>query len=194
LQNSQPRHSNTTETCKLANYKNDTQKKTGTSDNSENENDNDNLNEHAWSALLSTATETNKTSWVLDSGATRHFVNDKTLMEQIQPLYESTLTTATNEKLTINQIGTSSIKLNNKYKQPLKDVAYVPTFVTNLLSVSQIVDSGAIVIFTKSKALIKHNGKLITTIPRSGNLFILNINNKVDTKETTFYTTVEKRR
>lgn len=126
------------------------------------------------------------TPWIVDSGATRHVTNNISLIRNIENLASPIeLTVANNATLQLSKVGeawltTQSGVTNENKSIKLQNVTYAPTFKSNLISVTKIVDSGAEVLFKQNQAVITRadTGSIIATIPRIGNLFILNqVNN-----------------
>ena len=62
----------------------------------------------------------------------------------------------------------------------LKEVAYIPGFNANLISVTKMVDAGAVVTYSKEEATISHNDKVSFTIPRVNDLYIITNKKKKD--------------
>jgi hypothetical protein len=126
------------------------------------------------------------TPWIIDSGATRHVTNNISLIQNIEYLENPIeLTVANNETLKLSQVGeahltTQDDATNGSTNIKLQNVTYAPTFKSNLVSVSKIVDSGAEVTFKSNQATITNasSGNIIATVPRIGNLYILNQVNK----------------
>jgi hypothetical protein len=131
----------------------------------------------------------NRLAWIIDTGATRHITNNKSIMKDIKRLDKPIeLTVANSEKVLLTQVGKAQVNIlnntsgtskyvsNNNINTSIKlnEVTYAPTFKTNLMSVAKIVDTGAEVLFTKHKAIISKHGKLILEVPRHGNLFVVN--------------------
>lgn len=110
--------------------------------------------------------------WVLDGGASRHYTGNKELLHDIRKLDKPITTVTANGKSQFRLVGKVSMKTKGKTLL-LNDVAYVPGFDVNLMSVTKIVDSGANVLYTKKKAEIQRkNGSAMLSIPRVGDLFI----------------------
>ena len=121
--------------------------------------------EHAYST-------TNKNEWVLDSGASRHFTCSESQVYEIKDLDEPEQVKTANGMSTYNQVGRVKVKTNGSYIT-LKDVACVPEFDVNLMSVSKLTDKGLKVIYEQNKAKVMENDRvLFTAIKRSG-LYII---------------------
>jgi ribosomal protein L12E/L44/L45/RPP1/RPP2 len=137
--------------------------------------------EHAYHVNITTPE-----SWIVDTGATRHITNSKLGMNNIKKLNSPIeLTVANNEKVLLSEVGSAVVKVSNGQAGStgtgtgdgtikLNEVSYAPTFKSNLMSVAKMVDTGAEVLFTKDKAVVTKNGKVLLEIPRQGNLFVIN--------------------
>jgi hypothetical protein len=91
-------------------------------------------------------------SWVIDSGATDHMIDNLNLLDntftttKCQPV-----TVANGLKVPIEQIGTTKFLSNT-----ISDVFYLPTFTSNLLSVSKITkEFNCNVIFSPSNVIFQ---------------------------------------
>jgi hypothetical protein len=91
-------------------------------------------------------------SWVIDSGATDHMIDNLNLLDntftttKCQPV-----TVANGLKVPIEQIGTTKFLSNT-----VSDVFYLPTFTSNLLSVSKITkEFNCNVIFSPSNVIFQ---------------------------------------
>jgi hypothetical protein len=85
--------------------------------------------------------ETNKTQWVLDSGASQHFtfdINDFVMYEAIpEPIQVLTATTTT------NIVGMGAVIINTRQgAHRISPVWYIPDLTTQLLSLGQFLQSG----------------------------------------------------
>ena len=132
-------------------------------------------------------------SWIVDSGATRHITNNKSLITNIQYLEQPVeLTVANNQTIKLSEIGEAYLSGNNNIK--LENVTYAPTFKSNLISVSKIVDSGSEVTFKQNEAIIKQarTGMVIASVPRKGNLYIFNQHENNINNHNLIATTTEK--
>jgi hypothetical protein len=103
--------------------------------------------------------------WFMDSGANRHITNDRECMFDYEPLSKPRPVLYGNG-LELPGIGTGKVKLVTRVAGRdtivvLKNVLYVPKGAFNLLSVKQMVASGAAVEFTDEGCLLKYKGKSI---------------------------------
>ncbi|SOV03067.1 uncharacterized protein UDID_18317 [Ustilago sp. UG-2017a] len=94
-------------------------------------------------------------TWIIDSGATHHMVNDErmllTWMSKV-----GQISTAGDERLQVKAIGDASLQVGDAIIQ-LLDVLYVPKLNANLLSIQGLVENGAWVIFDEFRTTIKQN-------------------------------------
>jgi hypothetical protein len=126
------------------------------------------------------ATSSDNTEWVLDGGSTRHYTGNKELLSDVRKLDSARTTITGNGVSKYNLVGNAEMEINGKVIQ-LRDVAYIPGFNANLISVPKIVDGGAEVTYAKTKAFIKHGNKVSFTVPRVDDLYV--VTNKQKKKE-----------
>ncbi|GFX45238.1 retrovirus-related Pol polyprotein from transposon TNT 1-94 [Trichonephila clavipes] len=100
-------------------------------------------------------TEFDKGVWVIDTAATSHFCNDKSLFLDLKPITNMKMSLATEDKsCPVEGIGT--LRFRVKYKGSfdeitLSDVLFNPKLRRNLLSGSRLESKGAHFVGTKSK-------------------------------------------
>ena len=114
-------------------------------------------------------------SWVLDSGASRHMTGEKSLYSSMQPLEEPvTVTVGNNARCPTKGKGTISFVTANGETRKISDVLYVPKIKRNLLSIAAITDQGHVVKFTKTGVeILNDGGKVIGHGVRRNNLYEL---------------------
>ncbi|SOV01195.1 uncharacterized protein UDID_17597 [Ustilago sp. UG-2017a] len=94
-------------------------------------------------------------TWIIDSGATHHMVNDeRMLLTSTNKVGQ--ISTAGDEKLQVKAIGDASLRVGEATIQ-LLDVLYVLKLNANLLSVQGLIENGARVIFDEFGTTIKQN-------------------------------------
>ncbi|SOV09289.1 uncharacterized protein UDID_18549 [Ustilago sp. UG-2017a] len=94
-------------------------------------------------------------TWIVDSGATHHMVNDeRMLLTSTNKVGQISM--AGDERLRVKAIGDASLWVSEATIQ-LLDVLYVPKLNANLLSVQGLIENGARVIFDKFGTTIKQN-------------------------------------
>ena len=109
--------------------------------------------------------------WVLDTGATRHFTCDRRSLFDVRKLSTPCVAVTNNAESSFNMVGKMKVKIGDGMIT-LNDVAYLPDFKTNLISISRMADKGFEVICGKECAIVRHKGKVIFTVPRRGNLYV----------------------
>lgn len=136
------------------------------------------------SGLLTTALNTGKhlmteNSWVVDSGASSHMSNDKTLFMSIKKI--EPVEVILGDTHSVYAVGTGNIELkveleNGKEKKiTVHDVLFVPKLSYNLLSVSKMSERKKTTIFTGQSCKIQDKQKkIVATGKRVGNLYRLN--------------------
>lgn len=115
--------------------------------------------------------------WIIDSGATRHAVNDKSFFTQIDESYKSTVKVATGEKSIVRGIGTGYLSLidenGNKRRAMATEVLYAPDLVGSVVSVKKLAKMGFRVEFDNTKCEIKYKGEQIAIGDVIGELYVL---------------------
>jgi hypothetical protein len=109
--------------------------------------------------------------WYLDSGCSRHMTGCKTLLEEYQ--------VRTGPKITFGDDAsgqTEGYGVLNNGQVKFAHVAYVNGLKYNLLSVSQLCDSGNRVLFDEYKGVIfDRDWKVVLMAPRKGNVYPLDL-------------------
>ncbi|SOV04864.1 uncharacterized protein UDID_17218 [Ustilago sp. UG-2017a] len=94
-------------------------------------------------------------TWIVDSGATHHMVNDeRMLLTSTNKVGQ--ISTAGDKRLQVKAIGDASLRVGEATIQ-LLDVLYVPKLNANLLSIQGLIENGARVIFDEFGTTIKQN-------------------------------------
>lgn len=120
----------------------------------------------------------NNCKWYVDSGATSHMCNNRSLFVELKE-HEESIALAGNKN--IKAVGIGDIFFENE-NILLKDVLYSPELKASFISVSKMVDKGVSVNFNCENAVIqKTNGSVIFKAVRSENLFVAKFNNVVET-------------
>jgi hypothetical protein len=110
--------------------------------------------------------------WILDSGATTHYTYDISLLYNIRDVTENNEVKCANNVVKYYQVGDTDIYMNNR-KITLKNVACIPSFNANLLSVDKFVAKGATVFLNHETAKIKQKDGITLTIPKVGRLYMI---------------------
>ena len=96
--------------------------------------------------------------WRIDSGATGHFGSNAVDLQNIKPA-NSKVVTASGEVCVATAIGDVEVTSGEGRSVVLKDVARVPDFDMNLLSVPKVCDDNCVVVFNKEKCLFVDSKK-----------------------------------
>lgn len=113
--------------------------------------------------------------WYIDSGASKHMVNDESKFKDLQP---STVKVYTASNAYVNAQGAGRAKVKFKTNErnagdfTLTDSLLVPDFRNNLLSVPRITDHDYVVIFRKTQAeIVRPDGSIAMVAPRKDDLY-----------------------
>lgn len=82
-----------------------------------------------------------RTECFLDSGASQHMVNKRSLLDNFRPAENQFVVAADNRKMAVKGIGDMTIRMDGN-KFDVKRVLYIPELAANLLSVSSITNDG----------------------------------------------------
>ncbi|GFW79007.1 retrovirus-related Pol polyprotein from transposon TNT 1-94 [Trichonephila clavipes] len=108
-------------------------------------------------------TEFDKGLWVIDTAATSHFCNDKSLFLDLKPITNMKMSLATEDKsCPVEGIGTLRFRVKYKgsfHEITLTDVLFNPKLRRNLLSGSRLERKGAHFVGTKGLPRLTDNGK-----------------------------------
>jgi hypothetical protein len=108
---------------------------------------------------------------LLDSGATRHLIKDKSIISNMHQLSTPiSMMVANQEVVTIDQGG--EIMVGTSGESVVLDVAYAPTFQENLISIGQLTDDGVLVSFDNQQATVDF-GVGVLIAPKQNNLFVI---------------------
>lgn len=105
-------------------------------------------------------TKTKDASWVIDSGCTSHMTGDKMLLKNTQDVEKGFVKFADKSGLKIRGLGEATFGSEKLF---CKEVLFVDGLKYNLMSVSQLCDSGHEVLFTHQGYIVKSskNGEII---------------------------------
>eukprot|EP00253_Pinus_taeda_P017499 PITA_17499 len=105
-------------------------------------------------------------NWLIDSGASRHFIGYKEVLHNlIEKETNLEILLGDNMKYPVKGVGNVSFKLNQGNTIHLQDVLYVPDLKKNLVSISAMEDKGYKVAFSDGKVRVwKNNIKDVTTL------------------------------
>ena len=108
---------------------------------------------HAFYLALSSELNSNKNTWIIDSGASRHITSFKDKFENFSKCNSKELTIGDNSTHLIKGIGSCSIHLNFGITLQLNNVLYVPKIKRNLVSISGLSNQGYKIVFQEDKVL-----------------------------------------
>jgi hypothetical protein len=121
--------------------------------------------------------------WVIDSGASNHMCNDRTVFEDLRvPATERFVSVAkAGTKLKI--LGVGSVRVNllvkgQKVQAKLEDTLLVEDLSRNLFSVSAVIKRGMNVEIGSQGCTIRHQGKVVATGSQIGTLIYLDVENE----------------
>lgn len=116
-----------------------------------------------------------KSTWYLDSCASRHLTNNKDLfIDDLRPKYLD-FTAAGGQILLSESIGTIAIPLVDGSSIELGNVAYGPDCDSNLISLGQLRESGITYVDDAEAMTLVQFGRTIAQARRDRNLFILDL-------------------
>ncbi|KAL4347792.1 hypothetical protein GQ457_17G001580 [Hibiscus cannabinus] len=117
--------------------------------------------------------------WIIDSSCSYHVTgNDELLSDLRQHKGERVIITADNSAYPVAQEGVVKIGMDDTNVVKLNDVFHVPGLKRNLISVSQITDSGKFVLFGPKDVKVLENVKnisadIVTSGEKRGSLFVM---------------------
>lgn len=115
--------------------------------------------------------------WMLDSGATRHAVRDKSFFTTIDETHKSSVEVANGELTVVKGIGSGNLMFiddnGNRHEAKTTEVLYAPDLVSNILSIKRLPSKGFRVEFSDTRCEIKYKGKVIGIGDVVGSLYIL---------------------
>lgn len=132
---------------------------------------NDNNKTQAMTMLAAThASVLNCKKWYIDSGATSHMCNDRSMFINYQTHNEIILLAGDKH---IDAIGKGDVLIRyDNYDIMLENVLYSPELQANFISVSKAVDRGLTVMFDAKKALVRRrDGDIVLSASRRENMF-----------------------
>ena len=116
----------------------------------------------------------NKTEWIVDTGATKHFCADKELFAEFTGANQGEQVFMGNSSSSdVLGKGTVILKLNSGKSLSLQNVMYVPSLRRNLISGALLNKAGVKLVFEGDKLVLSRNGKFVGKGYLSGGLFVL---------------------
>ena len=110
----------------------------------------------------------------VDSGCTRHLVNDLSLLTDVRDLPRPiAVSVANGATMNIHQVGTCRLQCQSGVYVTFGDVGYHPRLPSNLISVSRIVSRGGYIAFMRDRCEMRRSadGEVIQIVPKMRNLF-----------------------
>lgn len=108
--------------------------------------------------------------FILDSGASCHFVNDKQLLSDIKTVNQPTAVKTANGVETLTESGTCKIE-GVKFEGAM----FAPNFAFNLISAGVMIERGAKVELNSGEATVSVKGRICLRFPKKGSLYILEV-------------------
>ncbi|KAL0458245.1 UNVERIFIED_CONTAM: hypothetical protein Slati_0451700 [Sesamum latifolium] len=117
----------------------------------------------------------NKTDWILDIGASKHFCSNKELFQELHEAPDGECVFMGNST-TAGVLGKGNIflKLTSGKTIALNDVLYVPSLRRNLISGSLLNKAGLKIVLEADKVIITKNGDFVGKRYMLDGLFVLN--------------------
>ena len=138
--------------------------------------------QHALSAV-------GKGGWIIDSGASAHMCNNKTLFTKIDSTKTSSVTVGDGRGLRCAGVGEVMLCLEvpggKTQRTAVRDVLYVPGLAFNLFSVPMANQKGCAVVFENGKSEVMREGRVMATGSRSGSLYYLDCKSTPEAHVTT---------
>ena len=126
------------------------------------------------------STGSTSATWLLDSGASHHYCNQRDLFTSYEPYSpEHRLTIKCANSHVLTGFGCGNVKMewfNGHHYEPqtISKVVFVPGISSNLLSVSALEDTGHEIVIRKGEARFIRQGMVTGTARRQGSLYIVN--------------------
>lgn len=117
--------------------------------------------------------------WIVDSGASSHLCNDRSLFYQFQESSSKSVSLADGKQVKVGGEGCVQVETidtnGNTVKLKLSKVLFVPDLETNLMSVVKLTEKGVSVNFMPSGCNLLINGEIIGKAMKVGNLYCLEV-------------------
>lgn len=149
--------------------------------NNNNNDRNSNVNRTQAHALKSSkADDVKKVTFVLDSGATDHMVNNKIYLDHWKRIQQINISVAKkNQKISANEQGCITVKTfhnGNSSIKTIENVLYLKDLKCNLMSIRRLTKLGYKVTFDGENAFVSKNGKVVFTGRAEGDLYQVEFN------------------
>jgi transposase InsO family protein len=140
--------------------------------------------EKAWNGTLLTAlaVDINSNSFYIDSGATSHMTNNKSLLQDYFVDTPRLVTVANNQKMQSEGYGTVELLLKGHDETTkISDVIYVPGLSTNLISVGKMTDKGLDVHFTEKKCQVYCGKTVVASATKANGVYEMDTASQLST-------------
>ncbi|GKE14652.1 retrovirus-related pol polyprotein from transposon TNT 1-94, partial [Tanacetum coccineum] len=129
-----------------------------------------------------------KSAWIMDSGASRHFCNNKRLFHQFEEVADGEQVYMGNDG-TARVIGKGKVflKFTSGKTLALNNVLYVPSLRRNMVSGSLLVREGLKVTLEGDKVIITRNNDFVGKGYVTGGLFVLNTESSTNESSASAY-------
>lgn len=121
---------------------------------------------------------------MIDSGATRHVVNNKSFFDSLNETYRGVIEVGNGNEVKVCGIGNGTVHFTNQNgavsKAVIREVLFSPEMTGNLLSIGKLTDNGFEVSFRQKICEIFENGKQIAVADRTNNLYELRMADRVN--------------
>lgn len=137
------------------------------------ESDSDTSDELAFVSETKSGHSIDSSHWILDSGASDHMSNDKSLFSTLETL-KSPIKIAVakqTESLIATHSGTLIVRNHDGRRIPMNNVLYVPNLRFNLFSIKRVEEKGMKVVFENREVKIFNRNKLVARGTRVGKLY-----------------------
>ena len=95
--------------------------------------------------------------WFLDSGASFHMIDDKSLFSTLEEKdLKILIEMGDDEKYSVSGVGTVAFQREHGASITLTDVKYVPGLKKNLVSIAMLEDKGYDDVFSKGNVFLRH--------------------------------------
>jgi hypothetical protein len=138
------------------------------------------ISPNTWLAMSGVVPNITKNSWLCDSGASVHIVNDRSLFVEYSPHTQNIGTCSDNKDLLVKGKGTIEIQVSSPEQKPitfrLGEVRYAPNSRCNLFSIPTVARRAYMSAHMdyKGTTLFDSNNRIVAYAPMTNGLYILN--------------------
>lgn len=134
-------------------------------------------------AVVETNLVENKSDWVLDTGATRHFCKNKDLFHDFEEASEGECVYMGNSSVAgVLGKGKILLKFTSGKTLCLSNVLYVPSLRRNLVSGYLLNNAGLKIVLEANRAVLTRNGEFVGKGYLADGLFVLNVASEIINK------------